>query len=397
MNIICDLKYCTGCSACMNVCPREAIIMTEKTPLGAIYPSINHEKCIDCKLCIKTCPVIHHVDLREPIKAYALTSKDIHDLETSTSGAASSALVTRLITTGGVAYGCVQNNYKSIHHLRVNSLQEALRLKKSKYVHSQIGYTFRQIKEDLLRGLNVIFIGTPCQIAGLRNFLKKDYENLYLIDLICHGVPPQKVLTEYVDYLLKKNELPLKDYFVEFRRYNKETHKIEYGLFLKDQDADVNLPDKDSLFLNCGFTSAFYACLTLRDNCYECPYAKSLRTGDITLGDFWGIKDSQINTDNGISLALVNTRKGEDLLAQILPEMNWEIHPVDEAVRGNGRLRSPATPIGNRDMFLRIYNKNPRKAYRKCCSTYIKHYEGHIAVYKKIYYKIKQLIKKLTR
>ena len=190
----------------MNVCPKDAITLVEQDPLGHIYPLIDSTKCIDCHLCEKTCPANHPKDLHTPIAAYAAVSRDYDDLMTSSSGGASSVMATAIIKQGGVVYGCVQENYRDIRHQRIHSLTDVHKLKGSKYVQSNINYIFKDVLADLKRGVPVLFSGTPCQIAGLRAYLRKDYENLYLVDLVCHGVPSQQLLQENVESMLKRKD-----------------------------------------------------------------------------------------------------------------------------------------------------------------------------------------------
>lgn len=181
MNEICSINSCTGCSACANSCVYKAIRMEEVPPHGYLYPVINSDLCIDCGLCSRVCPVNNPASLKRPLNAFAAISKDHEDLMTSSSGGASSVLAQRVIENGGVVYGSVEVDYANISHQRIDKEHELYKIKGSKYVHSYTTECYPQIKEDLKNGFQVLFLGTPCQVAGLINYLRKPYEHLITI------------------------------------------------------------------------------------------------------------------------------------------------------------------------------------------------------------------------
>ena len=371
---ICPLDKCTGCAACMNACPKDAISMQEKGIMGYIYPVINQDLCIDCHLCERTCPVNNPISLANPRKAFAAKCKDEEDLMTSTSGGASSAFVQYILSQDGVVYGCVQNNYTDIAHRRIESSEEAYRLKGSKYVQSNIGYIYRTVKQDLQKGIKVLFTGTPCQIAGLKKYLKKNYENLYLVDLVCHGVPSQKILQDNVRHILKsKSSKP----YIDFR--SKGLYK--YGVLLRNEP-DVKI--KSQIFPKNDYIAAFMSGIIFRKNCFSCLYSQSLRGSDVTIGDFWGLsKESSISDEKGVSLMLANTEKGEALIRAVSTYCDIEERPVIEAISGNGQLQKPSEEPEYRDEFIALYAKDKEKAF----SIYLKDY--------RTFYKRNQLKNKL--
>lgn len=187
---IVESKFCTGCAACVNSCPNDALIMWENE-VGHLFPAVDTNKCIECGLCERICPSINEISGKLPNKTFASWAKDINEHNSSTSGGIAAVLSRHMIAKGGIVYGCVCNPGGLIFHQRIDKESELSKLKGSKYVQSEIGNAFRLVNEDLKRGKQVLFIGTPCQIAGLRNSVKKD-ENLVLVDLVCHGVPPPK-------------------------------------------------------------------------------------------------------------------------------------------------------------------------------------------------------------
>lgn len=378
MEQICNTDLCTGCSACMNACPKDAITMTEQGTYGNIFPTIDQDKCIDCGLCTKICPVNKPVTLNLPIKAFAAISKEKDDLMSSSSGAASSVMASHILANRGCVYGCVQESYSDISHRRIDNLDEAYKIKGSKYVQSNIGYTFKEVKKDLCEGKKVMFSGTPCQIAGLRNYLRKDYDNLYLIDLVCHGVPSQKLLREDVESTLVKHNLQEKEVKVLFRKKigGKAKLGMEYGLFFYDNSGkEIALPREDVAFLYNKYITAFMSGVIFRENCFSCPYAQPNRNSDITIADFWGIKETTIPTSNGVSLLLANTIKGLSLIEEISDRCQIEERSVEEAIAGNGQLMAPSKRPKEREEFMKEYAVDSEKAYSEHLKNYKKAYK----------------------
>lgn len=403
MERICENELCTGCAACANICPKDAITLQEDGVLGYMYPVIDTSRCIDCGLCEKICPVNHPLDLHEPLSTYAAISQDFEDLMTSTSGGASSVLVQTILTMGGVVYGCVQEDYKNIMHCRIDKIENAGLLKNSKYVQSNISLIFRTVKKDLQEGQTVLFTGTPCQIAGLRNYLKKDYDNLYLVDLVCHGVPSQKLLQDNVEYILKKNDVRDGKYKVLFREKGLQISNgnLRFGIFLTGDNVP-KLPEKDLLFPYNDYITAFMSGIIFRDNCFICPYAKSQRVSDITIADFWGLNPCTVPSENGVSLLLVMTDKGQHLIEFARNKFKMEKRPVKEAIMGNGQLQQPSKYVPDKVIFTQRYQMNKEKAYTECLYSYRKtlyrkkRYE-HILKRIPYVYKIRQIIKNIQR
>ena len=380
---ICEKEKCTGCAACMNVCAHNAISMAEQGVCGYIYPTIDQDKCIGCGLCVKICPVNTPVKFNAPLKAFAAISKDHDDLMTSASGGASSVLVNSILNKNGVVYGCVQRNYKHISHERINKIEDAHLLKGSKYVQSYIGYIYRDVKEDLKTGKTVLFTGTPCQIAGLKSYLKKDYDNLILVDLVCHGVPSQKLLEEDVEYLLRDYPNADKEKIrVEFRRKKRSPGVFEpdwgtfisYGVFNGGGAKTFAHKKKKQDFLIDNYITAFMAGTIFRENCYTCSYAQNQRGSDITIADFWGLKKCAVPTTEGVSLLLPNTQKGLMAINEFKENFIICERPVDEAINGNGQLLHPSLRPKERDVFLSTYPNNTSKAYKASLKNYKEQY-----------------------
>ena len=344
--MIVEKRLCTGCFACINKCPKQCIHM-EEDKNGCIYPVIDESKCIHCNLCKKVCPSIHETNFSYPKKCYAMYGKDENLIEKSTSGGVATILSNYILKKNGVVYGAAFQNKEEglVNHIRIDRKKDLQKLQGSKYVHSYIGKTFQSVKKDLENDKLVLFVGTPCQIAGLQNFLEKSYENLYTIDLICHGVPSQKYLQEEIANLTDK--------------------KVDQISFRSKDGYVLRLYENDNLILQVGQKDSIYyygflQSLFCRENCYHCLYAKPERCSDITIGDFWGLdKNSDIfkKSKNGISVVLPITKKGENIIQQCIDCFEYEERMPEEAIKGNTQLRSPSVKPRNYDKLAKIYHK----------------------------------------
>ena len=349
MDRICERYMCTGCGACTGICPTDCIsLKADENENGHIYPFINKDKCIDCGLCERTCPVNRPINLNKPIEVNASYAVDELICNSSSSGGLAYTIGAEIINQGGIVYGSVIEyglNF-GIRHKRIDSIADLAKTQGSKYVHSKIDREIYQfIKSDLTSNRYVLFIGTGCQIAGVRNFLKKDYPNFYAIDIICHGVPSAKILE---DYLSRKYD-PSQIKKLSFR--NKSDFNIYgvYGVY----GEQIKLPLYKNLYM-MGFMKGLY----YRSACYGCHYASSERGGDITLGDFWGLKvkfDDRPETSKGTSVVLVNTEKGKSLIDFVKSNLALMRRPLGEAVAGNPQLRHPSKKHYAYSLFKRLY------------------------------------------
>lgn len=366
---ICPKDKCTGCSSCMNACPHSAISMIEDKVSGYIFPSINESKCVGCGLCKTTCPSLNPPHLNTPIQAFASRAKLPETYKNTASGGVSAIISDYFISTGGVVYGCEAKGWENFSHVRCTNHSEVTKIRGSKYVQSNIGLTYRLVYNDILSGKNVLFTGTPCQVAGLRNYLKKDFMNLYCIDLVCHGISSQKFLKDDIEYLQIKYHCRISETEVLKFRIKKpgERLPIKYGLFFNN----VNIPTKALYFPNDNYITAFMNGLILRESCFNCTYAQQMRVGDITLGDFWGLPEDS-TLESPVGLVLCSTNKGMELLNKIKNELNSEERDIHEAIRGNGQLNGPSTRPFNRNDFLRDYSVKGQSAYKKYLFTYRK-------------------------
>lgn len=340
-NQICNLEKCTGCFACMNICPRDAVTCGTDQYRKTI-PYIEAEKCIECGLCLKVCPENNPPKKNYPSECYATWSRDEQERKYCSSGGVATELSRYFIGEGGTVYGAAFDQELKLIHQASENLDQLERFKGSKYVQSYTGMIFRDIKERLKEGKKILFIGTPCQIAGIRNYLGREYENLLLVDLICHGTPPMEYLKEYANAV---TEGKVTD--ISFRG------KRNWRLTLyNDQKVIYSVrSEKDYYF------TAFLKSMIYRDNCYQCQYAVSERGSDVTIGDFWGLDRSSLkNPYNGrISVVLLNTKKGKEIWEKVKDRFYFEQRTVEEAVRGNAQLRRPSICHSDRELFLKNY------------------------------------------
>lgn len=300
-----DKSDCCGCTACASICPKDAMTMEPDT-LGFKYPKVDLSKCIDCGLCEKVCAFNDSYDkslnLKEP-EIYAVRHKDMHEIETSRSGAAFIAISDFVLENGGIVYGVGYKEHFKVTHKRATTKWERNEFKGSKYVQSDLDGIFRQVKEDLKQGNTVLFSGTPCQTAGLNSYIgKKLRENLVLVDIVCHGVPSPYIWRDYLAYV--ENKYKSKVVKVDFRDKSRIGWSGHIESFVFDNGNKIESKI---------YTDLFYQHIMLRPSCGYCHYTNFNRPSDFTIADYWGwerINPNFNKDDKGVSLVLINTRKG---------------------------------------------------------------------------------------
>lgn len=335
---------CVGCNACVQRCPKQCISMKEDEQ-GFLYPKVNFDLCIGCHLCEKVCPVINQSEPRKPLHTYAAKNRDSEVQRTSSSGGVFFALVEYvIIEKQGVVFGARFNDKWEVVHDYAETLEDAKAFKGSKYVQSRIGDNFKKTEDFLKSGRTVLFSGTPCQIAGLRLFLRKDYgEQLILVDIACHGVPSPLIWREYLNYIASQNKFHEKDIKdISFR--DKRNGWQHYGTRIAiDQRKDKKIlfePMPENLYMQ-GFLKDLY----LRPSCYACPAKSGKSHSDITLADFWGIQTTypELYRKGYNSMVLSRSEKGERILS-LIDILKSETH-FNDALRGNPALEhSPTKP-----------------------------------------------------
>lgn len=347
MNIITDKSQCCGCSACVQRCPKQCISMYEDEE-GFLYPVVDGQRCINCGLCKKMCPVINQRESREPLKVYASKNKNEKVRQSSSSGGVFSLLVENIIRQDGIAFGAYFNKNYEVIHDSVETLVDAVVFCGSKYVQSNINNSFSKAEQYLKQGRMVLFSGTQCQIAGLRLYLGKEYDNLLTVEVVCHGVPSPKIWREYMDCLhidkRKVTNILFKDKSSGWRGYSFSVVG-ENSTLLFSEKAEKNK-----------YMMAFYQNLTLRPSCYSCPAKGGKSHADITLADYWGIENinSAFNDNVGVSMVCCNSEKGMNILKKISDSMNLIETDFNASVPFNTSIvRSTLMPIGRNDFWLK--------------------------------------------
>lgn len=342
---------CSGCGACCQVCPKGAIRMVLDEE-GFLYPFIDNSNCVNCNKCRKVCPSTENGTFSVPIEIYAGYTLNGDKRRSSASGGAFYAIV----AASSVDTLFVGAEWKSrsevVHNIR-SSATAYESFRKSKYVQSNIGDTYVKVKELLQLGKEVIFTGTPCQVAGLKKYLGFPFENLICIDLVCHGTSSSLLLEKYLmEQDLRNNPI----ISISFREKRVRNSKWESKLIrLLYKSGKVRVLDYD----HSSFQRAYDCGLIFRPSCSVCPYARKERISDITLGDYWGGENDGFDPHQGVSLIIVNSKKGFDLVEKIENGMFLKSVDYNYAVSKNGRLRVPDRGNKYRTQFFKNLNNIP--------------------------------------
>lgn len=319
---ITDKSQCCGCNACVQRCPKQCISMHEDSE-GFLYPQIDMELCIDCGLCEKVCPVLHQANPNRPIEVLAAKNPNEEIRLHSSSGGIFTMLAEKVIDHGGVVFGAIFTSDWKVEHRCATTREGLAAFRGSKYVQSVVGETFQQAEAFLKQRKEVLFGGTPCQIAALKLFLRKKYDNLFALDFICHGVPAPGVFRDYLEeekqcFASRNGVEDVKIEQILFRDKRKSWKDFHFTLTLSGKAANgkTKTTVSSDSFLKNPFMKGFLADLYLRPSCHACP-AKELKSGsDITIGDYWGIEQTmpEIDDDHGVSCVIINTDQGKRLM-----------------------------------------------------------------------------------
>lgn len=330
---LCDDKSCTGCLACLNACNASALSIATNED-GYYRPMLDAEKCVKCGLCEKSCPVINKPSSPyaiETLKVYAAWHKDEDIRRNSSSGGAFTALAEAVLEKGGVVFGAAYGEEMRIEHLAVESLDELEKIRLSKYAQSRVGVTMKQVREYLRDGRLVMYVGTPCQVAGLRQYLRKDYDNLLAVDIICHGVPSMLFLQKYLTWL---GERYGKVEHINFRDKRKGWYDALRVIKTAKSSEKVMKGDEDNYWVGFNNNNNLQYC------CYTCTFQGFPRVSDITIADFWGIGKQnpfghKDEIEKGVSMIVVNNPEKHHYLDEAADRMFIEKRSLDEAKIGN--------------------------------------------------------------
>lgn len=339
-------KKCTGCAACMNICPKECIVLREDDE-GFRYPYIDMEKCIDCGLCEKVCMVGKEKGNRSQFimpKAYACYSKDEKVRAASMTAGIAYLCGKCVIERGGVVFGVVGDVLHKVEHKKAVTMDQLLLMRGSKYLQSDIGYIYREVKAELLDGKEVLFTGTPCQVAGLYGYLGKEYDHLYTLDLICHGVPSGMVLKKYVREL----EAEKGSKVIAFYRDKKMGVKPVWFSCVFEDGTKFSQKGQENIY-----NRAFLTNMITRKSCQDCEYARIPRIGDVSVGDYLQGNKSEVHDkeNKGLSLITLNSAKGFQLFDRIRHEVYAMEYPLEEVIKESEHLAKPP----KRNIYRRSY------------------------------------------
>lgn len=359
-------KECCGCTACVNICPKQCIEM-ETDKEGFLYPVVDQQNCINCGRCKTVCPIDAKANETDILCAYAAMNYDPDTRLVSSSGGIFALLAEEIIAQNGVVFGAIlTDDCKSVKHTIARNNHELRRMFGSKYMQSDLRGVYPQVKEALRNGKKVLFTGTPCQINGLRLFLGKEYENLLLVDIICHGVPSPALWSKYVASIEKKYHATVTD--VNFR--SKKNGWQDFGINRIDKQNRELFISKDQ----DPYMQMFLRNYCLRPSCYQCS-AKEIRYSDITIGDFWGIENvmPEMNDGMGTSAIIVRTGKGEAFIKQVSTGMRMKKTDYKVIVQHNSAEIKPVyKPLQRESFFVDMNSKSFSALQRKYLKKSVK-------------------------
>lgn len=377
-------EYCCGCSACVSVCPKSCILMKSNQE-GFLYPVLNTENCIRCGLCDSVCPVLNAERLRisQRYDAFAGISKDSELLLNSSSGGIFSHLADEVLRAGGCVFGAAfDETFTLVRHVMIEKEEDLPALRGSKYLQSDQRECYKAAERQLKNGRFVLYTGTPCQIAGLRGFLRKEYENLLCVDVICHGSPSRSVWEKYLTYIKEKYTGSVRA--VSFR--NKDKSWKEYQLKIQgDGESCYNRE-----FRKDPYMKTFLENYDFRESCYRCRIKESGPVSDITVGDFWGVENTEPELDSrmGVSLILIHTDKGAGYFERIKDQITVKETDRTRAISSNSAYNHSVRRPKERDDFYLYLEK---RSWKYMENKYVK--PRMVKKIKSIARKVKKLIK----
>lgn len=349
-NLVNKKSSCCGCEACSNICPVNAIEMKQDNE-GFTYPAINPILCIGCGACTDVCPMINSQRLPKNCERfYAARAYDDDLRYTSSSGGIFPVLANDVFRKNGVVFGAAMETRGIVRHIMIDNPADIKKIQGTKYVQSEIGHSYKQIKKLLEQDVLVMFTGTPCQCEGLKLYLGKEYGNLLIVDLVCYGIPSSRIWNKYVKYLENKFGGEMTSYYFRDKRNKDRGRTIACNINGREHTWRLYDDIYCNLYLNKNI---------IRPSCYECTYCSEMRISDITLGDFWGIEDvyPQLNDQMGTSLVITHTEKGEKIINASRDSM--EFYECSKQQAQQPRLQSPTEKKKHRQLYIRLYRHIP--------------------------------------
>jgi coenzyme F420-reducing hydrogenase beta subunit len=354
-------RKCAGCEACVQVCPQNAIVFEQGLD-SFLYPKVLNEKCMNCGLCTKTCPALNEkLASGEEHKVYACRHKSKDIVSLSTSGGIFSAISDWFLNQSGVVYGAVFNDKFQVVMKRATTVYDRDSMRGAKYVQCRVNDSFKQVESDLKKDKRVLFSGTPCQIAGLKQYLQVkriDCEKLLTVDIFCHGVSPQYMFDQHIKELIDKyGEIN------EYRFRCKEAGWRGHNVKVSFKNGRSHLNDA----VSNGYAGLYFKSLLMRSSCKQCKYASIDRRGDFSIGDFWGIErvNSQFDDNEGCSCVMINSTKGMKCFDAIKGNIMFEEHSLQEC-----KQEALTKPVSESLRIDNFRNDLEKKGYAYCQRKY---------------------------
>lgn len=346
MITISDKKSCCGCGACMQKCPKQCITLQEDNE-GFLYPHVEATTCIDCGLCEKVCPMLNPGEARKPLQVLAAINKDENIRMESSSGGIFTLLAEKVINEGGVVFGARFDEEWQVTLDYTETIEGLTAFRGSKYVQARTGETYKQCELFLKDGRKVLYTGTPCQIAGLHHYLRKEYDNLTTCDFVCHGVPSPKVWRMYLNEVIEGANRAITD--IKFRNKDNGWKAFNFKMTYDEGSKTTTLSSchRDNLFMR-----AFLCDMILRPSCHDCKAKQGRSKSDITIADYWGIQNShpEMDDDKGTGLVLIHTQKGKESLDWA--RLDFISTNIDDATPYNNGLKPSMPAHRNRTRFF---------------------------------------------
>lgn len=340
-----EKQNCCGCTACVAICPKNCIGMSEDEE-GFLYPIVDYSQCIECGACEKVCPVLNPVQEKKVLqKAYLVQHRDEAIRLDSSAGGAFTALATEILKKGGVVFGAAYDRKYQVYHTYVENIEELNKFRNSKYVQSNLGDCFKQVKEFLKENRWVCFSGTPCQIEGLSKFLQKTYENLVLVDVVCHGVPSPLIWNKYLEYQKVDEEKPdnirFRDKYYGYKYSTMSVIRNGKNIYHAGSQLDPML-------------RAFFTDICDRPSCYACPFKKRYRVSDITIWDCFSVCDfdKSMDDDKGTTRVLCHTDKGVRIVKETRKIAKYKEVQPDKLVAGVKEMYESVVMNPRRNQFM---------------------------------------------
>ena len=364
-----EKKDCCGCTACINICPVNAITMKEDSE-GFLYPNVDQKKCVNCGLCEKICPILNKKEKEENYqKAYVINNKNDEVRAQSTSGGSFTPIAEYVIENKGVVFGAILDDNLNVYHTYAETKEEIKKFRGSKYVQSDLKNTFTEVKKFLENGRMVCFSGTPCQIQGLKSFLGKEYETLITVDVVCRAVPSPLVLRKYLEFHKQTNINAGNIDRIVFR--DKSKYGYNYSSMLVE---GKNLKYREGVETD-PYLRAFFNNYSDRPSCFDCKFRNKDRISDFTIWDCFTIAqfDKKLADNKGTTRMLVQTKKGANIFEKIKNKYNYKEIEVEEAIRNVREMKeSPVTNNNREKFFTDIHTMQEKEFFKKYFPNTIK-------------------------